>query len=232
MIFLVGLPQDSPLRAVRKALHELGPPVVFFDPHTVLEAEVQLRVDAQVQGFWRMGPQMLDLQTVTAMYLRQVRFCRVPAVWQAGPGSHAWRHACNVEEVLLSWAELTSACVVNRPSAMASNHSKPYQASLIQSCGFTIPETLVTTDPEAVRSFWDQHGTVIYKSLSSVRSIVTRLALRASPPAARHYGMSNTVPAVYPWPQLPGACGGQRILRVQLSRRLMTIAMPTARTGG
>ena len=58
---------------------------------------------------------------------------------------------------------------------MASNHSKPYQASIIQSCGFTIPETLVTTDPEAVRSFWDEHGTVIYKSLSSVRSIVTRL---------------------------------------------------------
>ena len=175
VIFLVGLPQDSPLRAVRKALHELGSPVVFFDPHTVLEAEVQLRVDAQIQGFWRIGPQTLDLQTVTAMYLRQVHCCRVPAVWQAGPGSHAWRHACNVEEVLLSWAELTSACVVNRPSAMASNHSKPYQASIIQSCGFTIPETLVTTDPEAVRSFWDQHGTVIYKSLSSVRSIVTRL---------------------------------------------------------
>jgi hypothetical protein len=138
VIFLVGLPQDSPLRAVRKALHELGSPVVFFDPHTVLEAEVQLRVDAQIQGFWRIGPQTLDLQTVTAMYLRQVHCCRVPAVWQAGPGSHAWRHACNVEEVLLSWAELTSACVVNRPSAMASNHSKPYQASLIQSCGFTI----------------------------------------------------------------------------------------------
>ncbi len=175
MIFLVGLPQDGPLHAVRKALHDLGSPVVFFDPHAVLEAEVQLRVDAQVQGFWQIGSQMLDLQTVTALYLRQVHFCHVPAVRQAGPGSPAWRHACNVAEVLLSWAELTSACVVNRPSAMASNHSKPYQASIIQSCGFTIPETLVTTDPEAVRSFWDQHGTVIYKSLSSVRSIVTRL---------------------------------------------------------
>jgi glutathione synthase/RimK-type ligase-like ATP-grasp enzyme len=175
VIFLVGLPRDGPLHAVRKALHELGPPVVFFDPHAVLEAEVQLRVAAQVQGFWRLGPQTLDLQTVTAMYLRQVHFRRVPAIWQSGPGSRAWRHAGNVEEALLSWAELTSALVVNRPSAMASNHSKPYQASIIQSCGFTIPETLITTDPEAVLSFWDQHGTVIYKSLSSVRSIVARL---------------------------------------------------------
>ena len=27
-----------------------GSPVVFFDPHVVLEAEVQLRVDAQLPG--------------------------------------------------------------------------------------------------------------------------------------------------------------------------------------
>ena len=58
---------------------------------------------------------------------------------------------------------------------MASNYSKPYQAGLIQAAGFRVPETLVTTDPEAVVEFWRRHATVIYKSMSSSRSVVGRL---------------------------------------------------------
>jgi glutathione synthase/RimK-type ligase-like ATP-grasp enzyme len=38
-----------------------------------------------------------------------------------------------------------------------------------------VPETLVTTDPAAAIEFWERHGSVIYKSVSGVRSIVTRL---------------------------------------------------------
>jgi glutathione synthase/RimK-type ligase-like ATP-grasp enzyme len=34
---------------------------------------------------------------------------------------------------------------------------------------------LITTDPAAAQEFWTQHGTVIYKSISGVRSIVSRL---------------------------------------------------------
>ena len=64
----------------------------------------------------------------------------------------------------------------NRPSAMASNGSKPYQAAIIQAVGLATPPTLITTDPAAAREFWHRHGTVIYKSVSSVRSIVSRLA--------------------------------------------------------
>jgi glutathione synthase/RimK-type ligase-like ATP-grasp enzyme len=41
--------------------------------------------------------------------------------------------------------------------------------------GFAVPATLITTDAEAARRFWTEHGAVIYKSMSGVRSIVTRL---------------------------------------------------------
>jgi glutathione synthase/RimK-type ligase-like ATP-grasp enzyme len=58
---------------------------------------------------------------------------------------------------------------------MASNSSKPYQARLIAAHGFAVPETLITTDPEAAREFWLRHETVIYKSISGVRSVVARL---------------------------------------------------------
>jgi glutathione synthase/RimK-type ligase-like ATP-grasp enzyme len=149
--------------------------VLFFDQTAVLDAEVALRVDASVQGFFRLGQQRLDVQTVTAMYLRTANFCCTPAVRQAGPRSRAWRHACDVHETLLTWTELTPALVVNRPSASASNSAKPYQSALIHAWGFATPATLITTDPAAVQAFWEQYGTVIYKSLSGVRSIVARL---------------------------------------------------------
>jgi len=149
--------------------------VVFFDQWAVLDAEVQLWVDAQVKGFFRIGQQQIDVQTITAMYLRNADFCRVPAIRQAGPGSRAWHHALDVHKVLFSWAELTPALVVNRPSASASNSAKPYQSAVIQACGFAVPATLITTDPAAAQAFWDQYDTVIYKSLSSVRSMVARL---------------------------------------------------------
>jgi glutathione synthase/RimK-type ligase-like ATP-grasp enzyme len=79
-----------------------------------------------------------------------------------------------LDEALQAWAEVTPALVINRPSAMASNGSKPYQAALIRASGFDVPDTLVTTDPAAALAFRERHGTVIYKSVSGVRSIVSR----------------------------------------------------------
>ena len=94
----------------------------------------------------------------------------------AGYESAAWFHAISVEDVLISWAQLTPAFVVNRPDAMAANGSKPYQGALIEAHGFCVPDTLITTDPVAALEFWERHGDVVYKSLSGIRSIVSRLA--------------------------------------------------------
>jgi glutathione synthase/RimK-type ligase-like ATP-grasp enzyme len=80
-----------------------------------------------------------------------------------------------VDLKLWAWADEAPVRVVNRPSAMASNSSKPYQATMIERAGFRVPDTLITTDPEAAAEFWDRHGQVIYKSVSGVRSVVSRL---------------------------------------------------------
>jgi glutathione synthase/RimK-type ligase-like ATP-grasp enzyme len=55
---------------------------------------------------------------------------------------------------------------------MGSNFSKPYQLQLIRAHGFAVPETLVTNDPDLVLKFWREHKQIVYKSISSVRSIV------------------------------------------------------------
>ena len=65
--------------------------------------------------------------------------------------------------------------MVNRYAAMGSNFSKPFQAQLIRDHGFDVPATLVTNDPAQVLEFRAAHGPLIYKSISSERSIVHRL---------------------------------------------------------
>jgi glutathione synthase/RimK-type ligase-like ATP-grasp enzyme len=77
---------------------------------------------------------------------------------------------------LMALMEDLSCAVVNRLDGGMSNSSKAYQALIVRQCGLLTPPTLVTNDPQAARSFYDDYnGEVIYKSLSGVRSIVHRL---------------------------------------------------------
>jgi len=175
VILLWGIDDDSPLAAVRDAVCRLGVPIALLDQHAVLETAIDLRVGTAVAGVVRTGDQRIDLGAVTAAYLRPSDLPRLRPLARAVSGSRSWRHAVAVTDALWSWAELTPALVVNRPAAMAGNHSKPYQSSQIRSCGFEIPETMITTDAREVLAFWRRHGTVIYKSISGVRSIVARL---------------------------------------------------------
>lgn len=76
---------------------------------------------------------------------------------------------------MMNLFDILEARIVNRRRPMMSNNSKPYQALLIRKAGFRIPETLVTNDPGALTGFMERIAPVIYKSLSSVRSIVSEV---------------------------------------------------------
>ncbi|HLO96237.1 MAG TPA: ATP-grasp domain-containing protein, partial [Burkholderiaceae bacterium] len=81
-----------------------------------------------------------------------------------------------------AWAELGELFqgqVVNRVSAMGSNASKPYQLRLLASLGFAVPPSLVSNAPAEVLAFEAEHGPLIYKSASGVRSIVRELDAEA-----------------------------------------------------
>ena len=175
MILLWGLREDMPLAEVHDALERLGASVWFVNQRVVLQSGISLTVEAAVEGLLQVGDQSIDLGSVTAAYVRPYDTWRIGAVARAGRDSPECRHALSFDDTLWLWAELTPARVVNRPSAMASNNSKPYQSVQIRAHGFEVPETLITTDPETVREFWERHGDVIYKSVSGVRSIVSRL---------------------------------------------------------
>lgn len=176
MILLWGLPEDDPLDAVFRALQRSGAPVVLVDQYEVLDSSLRLRVTCEVEGVLRVGSQEVRLEQISAAYIRPYDSCGLLCGRAAHPQSSTYRHAIEFDACLRAWLEMTTACVVNPMRAMAGNNSKPFQTAQIQAMGFQIPETLVTTDPEAVRAFWECHGRVIYKSLSGVRSIVSQLS--------------------------------------------------------
>ena len=115
------------------------------------------------------------LQDVRGIYLRFMDDRLLPELAGEPDDSPARRASRAFHDIVGQWAELTEARVVNRYSAMGSNFSKPYQAQLIAEHGFAVPETLVTNQPALVRAFAAEHGRVVYKSISSERSIVATL---------------------------------------------------------
>ena len=170
MILLWGPPQDSPLAMVRDALAEQGAPVFFLDQARSGETDMDCRMDRGIAGSIRVGEAACDLEAVSAVYVRY----HDPESFDP-TGSRAQNHTALLDEAVAAWVSVTPARVVNPFEAMASNGSKPYQLSLIREAGFSIPDTLVSTDREAVELFWNQHRQIIYKSVSGVRSIVSRL---------------------------------------------------------
>jgi glutathione synthase/RimK-type ligase-like ATP-grasp enzyme len=75
------------------------------------------------------------------------------------------------------WLEHTDAMVINPVKSQRSNGSKLFQSWIVSQYGFKIPQSLITTDPEAAKKFFNENKSagVIYKSASGERSIVSRL---------------------------------------------------------
>jgi glutathione synthase/RimK-type ligase-like ATP-grasp enzyme len=150
-------------------------PAAFLDQQLLLQSRVDLSVDREVRGKLQTPDWTAALESITAVYLRPYDVRRMAILKHEKPSSPRFQRALCFEDALMCWIEMTPALVVNPPSAMSSNNSKPYQLQLIRKAGFDVPETLVTTEPRAAIEFWKLHGSIIYKSISGVRSIVTRL---------------------------------------------------------
>lgn len=180
-ILLWGLPGDKPIAQVRDALRRHSTRTVFFDQRDVLQAELEITECEQIDGLLCIGDETLDLAEISAVYMRLYSPAQLPRLSGLTPTDPALRHANAIHEGLVGWSEVTPALVVNRTSAMASNGSKPYQLGILRNGGFEVPATLLTTDPAAAREFWQKHEVVVYKSISGVRSAVSRLSAEHEP---------------------------------------------------
>jgi hypothetical protein len=178
VIVVWGLPRDPPTWQVYSALRRRGADARLLDQRVTIEADAEMSLDTRLALTVRTVDGELELARCTAAYVRPYDWRELAARRGATPGSPAWARAFMVDRMLVDWADLAQAVIVNRPSAMASNASKPFQARQLREAGFRVPETLVTTDPDAVCAFRDKHRRVVYKSISGVRSIVSELTDR------------------------------------------------------
>jgi len=167
VILIYGRIDDPPLAGAIEALQEAGAPYVLLE-QTALDRE-GLRIEVGqkgVDGVLVAAGEVIALERFHSIYARPLEL--QPPVFDPAGASRARL----LHEQLFEWLDVANALVVNRPRAMQSNASKPLQAQLIGAAGFEVPETLVTSNPEEVRAFWQEHGRVVYKSASGVRSIV------------------------------------------------------------
>jgi glutathione synthase/RimK-type ligase-like ATP-grasp enzyme len=156
LILIWGLSGDPPTMALLCELTLRDVAHVFLDQQNLHYAELRLGADHRAGCLEVLG-QSFELEAIRSVFARP----RLPA--QA------------LDRQLYAWTEMTSARVVNRPSAAASNDSKPWQVEQIREHGFRVPPTLMTTTPDAAREFIACHREVIYKAAGRSRSCVTRV---------------------------------------------------------
>ena len=176
MILLCGIPSESPVTLVASELATLGAPFLILNQRKVAHWDIAMSItDDGLSGWLNLDGTLFSLADFSGIYLRLMDDRELPE-FKAAPAGSPFRALCRARhEVLLLWVELTPARVLNRAAAMASNFSKPYQSQLIAAAGFDVPPTLVTNDPTAVCEFRRHHRRIIFKSISSARSIVREL---------------------------------------------------------
>ncbi len=167
MIVVYGYADDPPIRMVVEALADAGADHLAVDPRRVDRYDLVAGVG--MDGWLRADGRELGLADVTGVYARPL----APRPSDASAAARARAEAFG--EAFVTWLDAAAALVVNRPRAMESNASKPYQAQLIARSGFAVPETLVTNDPDEVLEFRRDHGRIVFKSLSGIRSVVREL---------------------------------------------------------
>lgn len=176
MILLCGIPSDAPLENVSSALQQIKVPCFVLNQRNVAQTQIEFAINkGRASGWLECGNEIYQLEDFDGIYVRFMDDRYLPEVLSEPQDSPLRSHSRSVHGTLMAWLEVTESRVVNRPSAMASNNSKPFQAQLIQAHGLRTPETLITNDPELVREFWRCHRRVIYKSISGTRSIVQML---------------------------------------------------------
>ena len=177
MILFCGIPSEPSLGMVIDAVRHLGTPHVVFHQREFASARIEFEIRGNaISGVIALRDRVHRLEDFTVVYSRLMDHRLLPELEGQPPDAPARLHCAAVHDTLMRWCEIAPCLVLNRNADVGVNYSKPYQAQLIQELGFPVPETLVTNDPELLRSFRRQHGQVVYKSISQIRSIVKVLA--------------------------------------------------------
>jgi glutathione synthase/RimK-type ligase-like ATP-grasp enzyme len=196
VILFFGIPSEPPLALAIDAAERAGLPAIVVNQRRSHLADVALDAGCDDEGMLRIDGTTWPLSAIRSVYLRGTDPRVLPEFTPRGrrpvdPDTVERAEAFN--DLMNRWFETTAVTVVNRPGAMGSNLSKPYQAQFAVRAGFLTPPTLVTNEVDEVEAFRATHGRLVYKSISSIRSIVQAL----SPAAESRLGLLRNLPTQF-----------------------------------
>lgn len=179
MILITGIPSEPPVELVTQAAENAGIPYLMFNQRNVHLYELSIKYQRnKFSGVLQINEKEYNLERLTGIYIRMMDNYFLPEMRNKVfnyIGESAANKSIAIHKQLLDWMEIASCRILNRPWNMISNLSKPYQTQLIAAAGFRIPPTCITSDPDAVIEFQKKHKKLIFKSISSMRSIVKEL---------------------------------------------------------
>lgn len=177
MIVVLGSSEETLISHVYRSLQERGMDCILLEQSNIPNSiKLNFETDGDAfGGYFRFGDhKRIELSEITSVYARPgVGYFEVYDYYTKEQIEYVNAECMVSLNLILEFADFL---VLNRPSTSRSNASKPDQANMIRRYGFHVPETLVTNDPSAVKTFYEKwNRNLIYKSISSVRSIVKKM---------------------------------------------------------
>ncbi|RSO15391.1 ATP-grasp ribosomal peptide maturase [Streptomyces sp. WAC 06725] len=165
-VLAVTSKDDPTADLVVRGLYRRGVPVVRLDsadfPHALTLAAT-LTSDG-LAGTVTTPSRAADLSGVRSLYYRRPSGFGFPHLAEQDARFALTQARYGLGGVL---ASLPGCLYVNHPHRIGDAEFKPSGLAAAASCGFRLPPTLITSDPEAARTFIKEHGPVIYKPLST-----------------------------------------------------------------
>lgn len=169
-VLVITRDQDTAADLVVSRLTSQGVQVIRFDIGDFPESLTQIAYLVPGRGRWT--------GTLKGSY-RDVDLSAVRAVWYRKPAPVSVHPGLTEKEAEWAAAEATAGLGgllsalpdvhwINHPDRNWEADHKPRQLALADACGLTVPETLLTNDPERARSFCRAHQEtgVVYKPLN------------------------------------------------------------------
>ncbi|MFI2431322.1 ATP-grasp ribosomal peptide maturase [Streptomyces sp. NPDC018693] len=167
-VLVIAARDDWPTDRVVKALTDGGAEVFRMDTAEFpQELTFAGRIDARQGWFGGLATahRAVNLADVSAVYYRTPNAFNLPAAMSGPERRFA---AAQARSGLGGIISALDCRWVSHPAAMSRAEYKPLQLATARACGLTIPPTLITNRPDAVRAFiGDMRGAVICKPVAS-----------------------------------------------------------------
>ncbi|WP_149182074.1 ATP-grasp ribosomal peptide maturase [Streptomyces sp. TRM49041] len=163
-VLVVTSLHDPTADVVIRELHGRDIPVVRLDSG---DFPASLSVEAEItphgiQGRLLTSSRITDLANVRALYYRRPTGFAFPHLDEQDARFAITQARYGLGGVLTS---LPGCLYVNHPHHIGDAEFKPSGLAVAVEAGFLVPPTLITSSPDAARSFIKRHGSVIYKPL-------------------------------------------------------------------